>query len=116
MRYKIIFLLQMLSCSILLSSCVFAGSPDSGGATVELLKQGISATASNVSDRTGRSCSYNILNLVTYGDASIESAKANGGIDSVRSVDQEITGVNLSYIRFCQLCTIVTGNRKNKHI
>ena len=38
-------------------------------------------------DKVGRACANNILSLVTFGDASIESAKRDGGITKVTTID-----------------------------
>lgn len=48
-----------------------------------------------------------ILSLVATGDASIETAKAKGGIRSVTSVDIEVENI-LGVVG--QYCTVVRGN------
>lgn len=66
------------------------------------LDAGTSASAS----KRGESCAQNILGMVAWGDASIDTAKKNGGITQVASVEQLPTRVLGYYARFC---TVVRG-------
>lgn len=56
--------------------------------------------------KRGEACAVNFLGAVATGDASIDTAKKNGGITRVASVDQSSTRVLGYYARFC---TIVKG-------
>ncbi len=55
---------------------------------------------------SGESCSHSILNLVAFGDSSIDKALKNGHLKKIASVSHEQFGVFLFYHRFC---TTVTG-------
>ncbi|GIU70518.1 MAG: hypothetical protein KatS3mg002_1754 [Candidatus Woesearchaeota archaeon] len=57
--------------------------------------------------KRGVSCQRSILWLVSIGDSSIETAKKNGNITKIASVDYEILDV-LSII-YHRVCTIVQG-------
>ncbi|MCC2637135.1 MAG: Protein trl tRNA-associated locus protein [Moraxellaceae bacterium] len=56
--------------------------------------------------KRGEACMQNILGIVAVGDASIDTAKRNGGITQVASVEQHPTRVLTYYARFC---TVVRG-------
>jgi hypothetical protein len=76
------------------------GAIYSGGTT------GISANNDVKPDKTGEACVNSYLSLVSTGDGSINTAKANGGITKVATVDYNafnVLGVYGSY------CTIVKG-------
>jgi len=63
------------------------------------------------SGRTGRSCAQSILNLVAFGDASINAAKVDGKVTRIGFIDQRnmtVTGSS-GYGVFSQYCTEVTG-------
>lgn len=66
------------------------------------LDVGTSAQAS----KRGEACAQNILGIAAWGDASIATAKLNGGITRVASVEQLPTRVLGYYARFC---TVVRG-------
>lgn len=55
--------------------------------------------------KVGRACGTNILGLFISGDMSIETAKKNGKITQVSSVDMDIK----SYAIYAEVCTVVTG-------
>lgn len=53
-------------------------------------------------------CSHSILNLISIGDSSIETAMKEGRITKISSVSYEQLGIlSFAYHRFC---TIVTGD------
>ncbi|WP_082280900.1 adhesin Lsa14 [Leptospira kirschneri] len=58
---------------------------------------------------TGKACSRNILWLVSFGDSSIEAAKAEAKIAKVTSVDYEQFGI-LTGVIYHSFCTVVTGS------
>ena len=63
------------------------------------------------SGRTGRACAQSILNLVAFGDASINAAKLDGKVTRIGFIDQRnmtLTGSS-GYGLFSQYCTEVTG-------
>lgn len=55
--------------------------------------------------RVGRACATNVLGLIIQGDMSVETAKKNGRITQVASIDRDIK----SYAVFAEVCTVVTG-------
>ena len=57
--------------------------------------------------KTGKACATSILAMVAQGDASLETAKANGGITQVALVDH--TSKNILGI-WGEYCTIVKGS------
>ncbi|KAK2620143.1 TRL-like family protein [Leptospira interrogans] len=57
---------------------------------------------------TGRACSKSILWLVSFGDSSIEAAKAEAKITKVASIEYEQLGVSI-YL-YHKFCTVVTGS------
>ena len=58
--------------------------------------------------KSGEACSYGVLWLAAFGDQSIETAKKNGSIQKVASVEQRIMAVLGSV--FQMNCTVVTGS------
>ncbi len=65
------------------------------------------AAADGAGDKEGRACMESILGLVATGDSSVETAKQNGGITRVTSVDYEVENV-LGVIG--KYCTVVRGS------
>ncbi|ULH29875.1 MULTISPECIES: TRL-like family protein [Leptospira] len=57
---------------------------------------------------TGRACSKSILWLVSFGNSSIEAAKADAKITKVASIEYEQLGIS-GYI-YHKFCTVVTGS------
>lgn len=56
--------------------------------------------------KVGEACANTFLALFATGDASIETAKRNGGITEVTTVDHRSRNI----IGFGSFCTIVTGS------
>jgi hypothetical protein len=56
--------------------------------------------------KTGQACAQSYLGWVSVGDASIDAAKAAGGIKEVSTIDYNSTSVLGFYASFC---TIVKG-------
>ncbi|MDR3126039.1 MAG: TRL-like family protein [Rickettsiales bacterium] len=87
---------------LFVAGCVYV--PTETGVTVLAhTKQPIMATVSN-GEKVGRACARNILGAIV-GDSSVETAKKNGGITQVASVDKEVTALLL----YAEVCTVVTG-------
>ena len=59
--------------------------------------QGGSGTA----DKTGKACMTSVLGLVAVGDASIETAKAQGSIKEVVDINYEVNNVLGIYGTYC---------------
>jgi hypothetical protein len=95
--------LLFLSATFLLSSCASYGPMGSwytSGTT------GLSANNDVRSDKTGKACMTSIIGIVATGDASIASAKANGKITKVATVDYNVHNILGVYGKYC---TVVTG-------
>ena len=71
------------------------------------VKHGDSVGDGGSDSKTGRACAQTILVLIATGDASIETAKSNGGIRKVAYVDHESSGYSSFYGEYC---TIVKGS------
>jgi len=92
--------------AFVLSGCAVAGSPV-GNAVVTTVKGPIGVTTGTDTSKTGTACAKNFLGVVATGDASINAAKREGGIQSVTSVDHDTFTVMYVYAAFC---TVVRGN------
>jgi hypothetical protein len=60
--------------------------------------------------RTGEACAWNLLRLVAMGDVRVETAKANGGITKVSSIDSKTFELIPYWGVFTRYCTVVSGN------
>ncbi|MHA6493420.1 TRL-like family protein [Pseudomonas borbori] len=89
----------------LLTGCATGLSPVGVGLITDV-KGPITATTAQ-GNKTGTSCATTIIGLINKGDASIEAAKANGGISTVASADYHTKGF---YPFFGETCVSVTGN------
>ena len=98
---KIILILSAL----IVSSCAMPRS-ELGGAIVFDTIEPVSVSSNQKGKKTGEACGKNILGIVTMGDLSIETARENGNITEITSVDKKITG----HIFIAEVCTIVKGN------
>lgn len=76
------------------------------GSLVTSTKVGIYATE-NAGSKYGTSCAFSILGLIALGDGSIETAAANGGVSTIKSIDLESFSILFFYAR---LCTVVRGD------
>ncbi len=88
----------------LFMSCASTGPV--GGGLYHSIKYGVNATSKTKGFKTGTACQSSILGLFASGDASIATAKANGEIKSVHTIDAESTNILGFYKKYC---TIVTG-------
>lgn len=106
----------MKRMSLLLSLAVLVGLTSAGcqivaspmaGALFGETKYGFVATDASAANKEGKACGSSILGLVAQGDASVQAAKAAGGVNTVASVDhyaKNILGI------YGEWCTIVRGN------
>ncbi|OUR90243.1 hypothetical protein A9Q81_19815 [Gammaproteobacteria bacterium 42_54_T18] len=92
------------SATLLLSGCATGPSPVGIGLITDV-KGPITATGEKGS-KTGTSCANTIIGLINTGDASIEAAKAAGGITVVASADYHTKGF---YPFVGETCVTVTG-------
>lgn len=88
-----------------LTGCISVATPAVGVLLTDVTWDG--ETEGDVGSKEGRACARSILGLVADGDASIEAAAANGGIDEVTRVDHHTNNM-LGIIG--EYCTIVGGN------
>jgi hypothetical protein len=63
-------------------------------------KMGVQA-GSGAADKTGRACMTSILGLVATGDASLEAAKAAGGIKDIVSMNYEVKNILGVWGEYC---------------
>ena len=63
-------------------------------------KMGIQA-GSGAAGKTGTACMTSVLGLVAFGDASIEAAKAAGGITEVTNINYEVNNILGIYGQYC---------------
>lgn len=95
----------LLLATALLGGCVFVPG-DAGFAAFNTTKRsGYAMENVGHATKVGRACAKNILGLVGSGDSSIDTAKKNGGITKVLSVDYDIE----TYLLFGTVCTVVSG-------
>lgn len=55
--------------------------------------------------KIGRACARNYFGIWTEGDMSVATAKRNGKITKVATVDKDVKG----YLVYAEVCTVVTG-------
>lgn len=93
----------LLVSLLLLAGC--ATFPVNGLLYSDVVAPG-TATSNQAGVRVGEACAKSFLGLFAWGDAGIETARRNGGITLITSVDQSVAGSPLFYARYC---TIVRG-------
>ena len=96
---------SVFACFLVLASVGCARAPVMGIVYSDL-QYAQSATSNQTGNRTGESCATSILGLVATGDSSIETARRNGGITLVSSVDESYSTILGIYSK---ACTIVRG-------
>lgn len=65
------------------------------------VKGPVDAGEGTATSKTGKACAQNFLGIFAQGDASIEAAKNDGGIDRVTTVDHETKTILGLYAQFC---------------
>jgi hypothetical protein len=90
-----------------LSGCAALGRAPVTGIFYSDLQDGITATYSQRPAKRGEACATSILGLVATGDASINTARTNGNINAVSSVDYSTSNILGVYAKYC---IIVRGN------
>jgi hypothetical protein len=82
--------IALAACAFMsVSGCAVVASPVGNGSIFTSVSGPIGATTNIVTTREGKAKCSNILGLIATGDASIDTAKKNGGIQKVASVDYE---------------------------
>ena len=93
-------------CLLTTTGCMGVASPVAGWLYTDA-KFGDEAENGVGATKTGKACATSILTMFATGDASVEAAKANGGITQVAVVDQ--SAKNFLGI-WGEFCTIVQGS------
>ncbi len=89
--------------AFLLSSCAFVAPMP--GTIYTGMKAGSFENSDVKAAKEGTACAQSVLGIVTWGDASIEAAKKEGGIKKVASVDHE----SFAVLVYGKYCTIIKG-------
>jgi hypothetical protein len=104
---------KVLTTLVMGSLFVFTGcattgmNSGTGFAAFTFNKEAVTATNHPGGNKTGEACSMNIIGIYAGGDSSIDAAKKSANINTVSSVDHEITNILGIYGK---LCTVVKGN------
>jgi hypothetical protein len=103
-RLHILLVALMVGAGLLFSAgCV--QSPTGPGLIYMNVKGPLGPAGGESTSRKGKSCARVVLALFAWGDASIESAKRDGGIRTVTTIDHE----SFNLIGFGSFCTVVYG-------
>lgn len=81
--------MAILCLCILMSGCAW----DTTTALVSVPTTPVSAGPAVEATKTGEAVCWNILGIAAFGDCSVETAKKNGGISQVATVDQKNLGI-----------------------
>lgn len=103
---KVIKLLAITGLATALGGCATAVSPVGNGLLFTSVSGPVNAANNERASKIGKACATNILGLVASGDASIDTAKQDGSISKVASIDYQSTTV-LGLMS--QSCTVVKG-------
>jgi hypothetical protein len=102
-RLKIILAALTLAA---LTGCAMARSPVTGFIYSDV-KDSMSATSNQRPSKSGEACATSILGLFATGDASINTARNNGHINTISSVDTSASNIFGFYAKYC---VTVRGN------
>ncbi len=95
-----------LGLLVIVTGCVSLRSPLMG-AVYSDMKEGMTATSLQRPSRVGEACAMSILGLYAAGDATINTARNNGRINTISSVDDSFWTVLGIYSKYC---VTVRGN------
>jgi len=90
-----------------LMGCATAMSPVSGAWYTDV-KGPVGVTDAYGGTAMGEACATSILGLIATGDASLDTAKKNGGVAQVTVVDHHSSSILGFYAKFC---TVVYGKK-----
>ncbi len=96
----------VLCLAAMAASCAYPVGVLYTGTTTPDKTDRVTVRASRAPTRTGEACASGVLGLVAWGDASVATAKKNGGLSEVYTVDSKLKTIIGIYT---QGCTIVTG-------
>lgn len=103
---KALIAISLGFCLLTLNGCIGVSTPVVGWVYTDA-KFGDEAENGAAATKTGKACASTILTMVATGDASVEAAKANGGITQVAVVDHSAKNILGIWGEFC---TIVRGS------
>lgn len=83
-----------------LSSCATSFRQPVAGFLYSDVLSSESVTSNQAGNRVGEACAQSYFGLIATGDASIETARRNGGITQISSVDGKTEGL-LVYSKYC---------------
>ena len=92
---------------LLMSSCATGPQPIRGIIFTSVAGPNQAVASAVPLKKRGESCARTLLAVWTWGDASIATAKTNGNITEIGTIDYDTLAV-LSFV-YAQTCTIVTG-------
>jgi|DEB0MinimDraft_10_1074344.scaffolds.fasta_scaffold193916_1 hypothetical protein len=90
--------------SLFLFSCASPNS-DLGRSIVYDTVEPVLLSSNKSGNKVGKACGKNILGIVSIGDFSIDTARKNGKITQITSIDKTLKG----HIFIGEVCTIVRG-------
>jgi hypothetical protein len=95
---------HLISLFLLISSlgCATVRTPALGLIYTQT-KSGVAATSNSAGTKTGEACAESYFGLVATGDASIETARKEGGITTITSVDESSKNIIGVYGKYCTL-------------
>lgn len=94
-----------IGLTLAVAGCANVAGPTQAG--LAFYKAPLDVGTTTKAGKRGEACAQNILGAVAWGDASIDSAKRNGGITQVATVEYLPTRVLGYYAKFC---TVVHGD------
>jgi len=97
-------LLAAAGAALSLSACA---TPFPYGSFYTEVALPVGAGSATSAPRVGKACAQSFLSLVATGDASVATAKKEGNITNVASIDMEVNNI-LGFIG--EYCTVVRGN------
>lgn len=97
---------SVVAVSALMTGCAGVATPANGALFSNVKWDSSIANNTVEAEKQGEACVSSVLGLVASGDASIEAAKAAGGITEVATIAHNSSNVLGFYAKYC---TIVSG-------
>jgi hypothetical protein len=101
-----IFVTTLVVVTLSLSGCMGEAAPVKGIIYTNVRYAGHATMATDVS-KEGKACAETVLTLFAFGDATVSTAKANGGITQVATIEHAALNILGVYGTWC---TIVRGH------
>jgi hypothetical protein len=96
-------LVLLVSAAAILAACAMPNL-ETGASMFSMTQQPMMVGAER-GTKIGRACARNYFGIYTEGDMSVATAKLNGNITKVATVDKDVKG----YLIYAEVCTVVTG-------